>query len=283
MQIGDVFLEKYIDLHTHSVFSDGSMTPTQLVKHAADNNIAAISLTDHDGIGGVREAMKAGEEYGVEVIPGIEFSAQSKTETHILAYFIDLENKKFQETLDEILRVRLFRNQETARKLQEAGFNITYEDALELAPNGIVGRAHFAKVMEKRGYTSSVKEAFDVYLSNGRPCYCSTQLLTPVECVRLIKEIGGQAYLAHLHLTRLQGDDLINFVKELKNAGMDGIEGYYSEYTPEMQNEFQSLAKKMDLKISGGTDFHGAMKPHIAIGKGFGSLKIPYSVLENMK
>lgn len=276
-------MEKYIDLHTHSVFSDGAMTPTELVKHAAENNIAAISLTDHDGIGGVAEAMEAGEKYGVEVVPGIEFSAQSATETHILAYYIDLENKKLLEALKGILEVRLFRNKETARKLQEAGFPITYEDALEIAPNGIVGRAHFARIMATRGYTASVKEAFDKYLSNGRPCYCSQQLLTPVECVRLIKDIGGKAFLAHLHLTRLDDEAIKKFVTELREAGLDGIEGYYSEYTPEMQDKYQKLAADMGLKISGGTDFHGAMKPHISIGTGLGNLKIPYSVLENIK
>ncbi len=272
-----------IDLHTHSVKSDGAMQPAEVVDTAKAAGLAAISLTDHDVIDGVKEAMARGVEVGVEVVPGIELSAKFKTETHILGYFVDLENPHFLEKLEEIRRVRMQRNYDTAENLQKIGFPITVEDALGLAPNGLVGRAHFARVMVNRGYVGSVKEAFDEYLANGKPGYSTLQLLTPRDAVELIKSAGGLAFLAHLHLTRLSGEELYAFVSDLKDAGMDGIEGYYTEYTPEMQNEYQALAKKLDLAISGGTDFHGAMKPHISIGKGLGNLSIPYSVLENMK
>ena len=273
----------FIDLHTHSVKSDGGMEPSGVVDTAKAAGLRAISLTDHDVIDGVREAMQRGEEVGVEVVPGIELSAKFKTETHVLGYFVDLDNADFLEKLEEIKRVRMQRNYETAENLRKIGFPISVEDAMELAPNGIIGRAHFARVMANRGYVSSVKEAFDKYLANGKPGYSTLQLLTPRDAVELIKSAGGLAFLAHLHLTRLEGDELYNFVKDLKDAGMDGIEGYYTEYTPEMQAEYQALAKKLDLAISGGTDFHGKMKPHISIGKGLGNMEIPYSVLENMK
>ncbi|OQB14026.1 MAG: Error-prone DNA polymerase [Firmicutes bacterium ADurb.Bin193] len=276
-------MEKLIDLHTHSIKSDGAMTPTEVVRHAASKGLSAISLTDHDVTDGVSEAVSAGKTFGIEVVPGIELSVQSKTETHILGYFIDITNSVLLDTLVEIKKVRYKRNEDTAKKLQEAGFDITMEDALALAPNGLVGRAHFARVMVSKGYTSSVKEAFDLYLSNGRPCYSSTQLLTPPQAVELIKTAGGQAYVAHLHLTRMDDGELYSFLSGLKNVGLDGIEGYYSEYTPEMQEKYHKLAHDLELKISGGTDFHGAMKPHIEIGRGFGNLKIPYSVLEEMK
>lgn len=273
----------FIDLHTHSVKSDGGMLPGEVVETAKNAGLSAISLTDHDVIDGVAEAMAKGRELGVEVIPGIELSAKFKTETHVLGYFIDLENPNFLEKLEEIKRVRMQRNYDTAENLQKIGFPVTVEDAMELAPNGIVGRAHFARVMANRGYVSSVKEAFDLYLANGKPGYSTLQLLTPRDAVELIKSAGGMAFLAHLHLTRLEGQELYDFVADLKDAGMDGIEGYYTEYTPEMEAEYQNLAKKMDLLISGGTDFHGAMKPHISIGKGLGNLAIPYSILEKMK
>ena len=273
----------FIDLHTHSVKSDGGMLPGEVVETAKNAGLSAISLTDHDVIDGVAEAMARGKELGVEVIPGIELSAKFKTETHVLGYFIDLENPGFLEKLEEIKRVRMQRNYDTAENLQKIGFPVTVEDAMELAPNGIVGRAHFARVMANRGYVASVKEAFDLYLANGKPGYSTLQLLTPRDAVELIKSAGGMAFLAHLHLTRLEGQALYDFVADLKDAGMDGIEGYYTEYTPEMEAEYQNLAKKMDLLISGGTDFHGAMKPHISIGKGLGNLAIPYSVLEQMK
>ncbi len=273
----------FIDLHTHSVKSDGAMQPAAVVDEAKKAGLAAISLTDHDVIDGVSEAMQRGEEVGVEVIPGIELSAKFKTETHVLGYFVDLENPAFLEKLEEIRRVRMQRNYETAENLRKIGFPVTVEDAMELAPNGIIGRAHFARVMANRGYVSSVKEAFDKYLANGKPGYSTLQLLTPRDAVELIKAAGGMAFLAHLHLTRLEGEELYDFVRDLKDAGMDGIEGYYTEYTPEMQTEYQDLAKKLDLLISGGTDFHGAMKPHISIGRGLGNMEIPYSILEKMK
>ncbi len=273
----------FIDLHTHSIKSDGAMTPSEVVDTAKAAGLAAMSLTDHDVIDGVEEAMARGEELGIEVVPGIELSAKFKTETHVLGYFVDLKNPDFLKKLEEIRRVRAQRNVETAENLQKIGFDVTVEDAARLAPCGLIGRAHFARAMVEKGYVGSVKEAFDLYLANGKPGYSTLQLLTPRDAVELIKKAGGLAFLAHLHLTRLEGEELYKFVADLKDAGMDGIEGYYTEYTPEMQAEYQALAARLDLAVSGGTDFHAAMKPHISIGKGLGNLEIPYSVLENMK
>ena len=156
-------MEKYIDLHTHSIYSDGSMTPTKLVHHAKKNGIYAIALTDHDCVKGVDEAVSEGKKIGIEVVPGIEFSVMSKTETHILGYFIDIKSAALQTVLPEILQVRYERGKHTEENLKKQGFDVTYEMALEFAPGGLVGRAHFAKVMVKKGYCSSVKEAFDVY------------------------------------------------------------------------------------------------------------------------
>jgi len=276
-------MDKVIDLHTHSNKSDGSMTPSELVRYAKEKGLAAIALTDHDNIDGVREAMEEGKRVGIEVVPGIELSAKSETETHILGYFIDIENKEFLEALEEIKRVRIKRNEDTERKLHENGFNVSFDEAKEFAGTGIVGRAHFAKVMVKKGYAESVKDAFDRYLSNGKPCYSNLQGISATECVKLIKSAGGVAFVAHLHLIRKSDEDLLEFLKELKAAGLCGIEGYYSEYTPEMQEKYQSMAKELGFIVSGGTDFHAAMKPHIEIGKGLGNLKIPYSVLEGIK
>ncbi len=276
-------MEKYIDLHTHSTCSDGSMTPRQLVCHAKKSGLSAISLTDHDTFAGVEEALKTGEEIGVEVVPGIELSAKSETETHILGYYVDIHNEYFIEKIAEIQAMRLERNYDTLRRINDCGFDITWEDGAAFAGGGLVGRAHFAKAMVKKGYVSSVKEAFDQYLANGKPCFSPIQMLSAADCVNLINRAGGVAFVAHLHLTRKNDDELYSFLKELKEAGLCGIEGYYTEYTPEMQEKYQSLAKEMSLLISGGTDFHAEMKPHISIGKGLGNLSVPYSVLEKIK
>ncbi len=276
-------MEKYIDLHTHSLMSDGSMTPAEVVREAKKAGLAAIALSDHDTVDGVREAMAEGERIGVEVVPAIEFSVQSETETHILGYYIDIENPKLLDTLQKVIETRRFRNRETCRKLNELGFDITLDEAEAIAPNDFIGRAHFARLLMDKGYTKSVSEGFKLYLENGKYAYCGKQTMTDEEAVRLIKECGGVACVAHLHLTKKSDEELREFLIRLKACGLDGIEGYYTEYTPEMQAKYQALAAELGLIISGGTDFHAQMKPHISIGTGLGNLKIPYSVLANIK
>ncbi len=276
-------MEKYIDLHTHSLMSDGSMTPAEVVREAKKAGLAAIALSDHDTVDGVREAMAEGEKIGIEVVPAIEFSVQSETETHILGYYIDIENPKLLETLQKVIETRRFRNRETCRKLNELGFDITLAEAEAIAPNDFIGRAHFAKLLADKGYTKSVSEGFKLYLENGKYAYCGKQTLTDEEAVRLIKDCGGVACIAHLHLTKKSDDELRAFLTRLKACGLDGIEGYYTDYTHEMQAKYHALAAELGLILSGGTDFHAKMKPHISIGTGLGNLKIPYSLLETIK
>lgn len=274
---------KLIDLHTHSTFSDGSMTPDEIVFHAKQHGLAAVALTDHDSVSGIDQAICAGEKYGVEVVPGIEFSVQSKTETHILGYYIDYKSPLLRRALDGVMDARNARMRRTEQKLKELGFDVTIKEVLELAPDGMIGRAHFARVMMNKGMVSSVKEAFEKYLGSGRPAYDNTQSLSAYDAVKLINDIGGVSFVAHPHLIRLGDAELTAFLKDLKAHGLDGIEGYYNEYTPEMQEYFQNKAKELGLAISGGTDFHAKMKPHIEIGIGQGNMQIPYSVLESIK
>ncbi|HOP10164.1 MAG TPA: PHP domain-containing protein [Oscillospiraceae bacterium] len=272
-----------IDLHTHSTRSDGSMSPIELIDHAKKSGLEAISLTDHDTADGVKEAMTRGAEIGIEVVPGIELSAQSDTETHILGYFIDIDHPALKEALVKIKETRSIRSQRNCEKLRALGYDVSMEEAKQVAGGALVCRAHFARLLVDKGYMPSVKLAFDTLLANGKPAYDDTQYLTAAQAVGLINEIGGMAFLAHLHLTRKPDDVLEQFVIELKEAGLAGIEGYYTEYTPELQDKYQTMAKRLGLLISGGTDFHAAMKPHISIGVGLGNLNIPYSVLENIK
>ncbi len=276
-------MEKYIDLHTHSLKSDGSMTPAEVVREAEKAGLAAIALSDHDTVDGIEEAVAEGEKIGVEVIPAIEFSVISETETHILGYFIDINNPDLKRVMSEVVDLRIRRNEVTCRRLNELGFDITLEEVRELAPNNFVGRAHFARVLMDKGYTKSVKEGFDKYMSAGQYAYCEQQRLTAKEAIELIKKCGGLSFLAHPHLTKFDDDKIRMYIKELKGYGLDGIEGYYTDYTPEMQEKYQSMAKEMGLMISGGTDFHAKMKPHISIGTGLGNMKIPYSLIEEMK
>lgn len=275
---------KTIDLHTHSLHSDGAQTPADVVKTAASAGLSAIALTDHDCITGVREAMETGKTLGVEVIPGVELSAQSDTELHILGYFVDIDNKRLQDTMAYALQVRDERQEETCRKLNEQGFQITMEEArAEAHGNPVLCRAHFAQIMVRKGYAESVKDAFNRYLSVGCYAYSNRQALTGPEAVSLIHEAGGIAVAAHLHLIKMPDEPLKEYLKSLIPYGLDGIEGYYTDYTPDMEQRYRAMAKELGLVISGGTDYHGANKPHIAIGKGRGELEIPYSVLDGLR
>lgn len=275
---------KRIDLHTHSLKSDGSQTPAAVVRTAYAAGLSAMALSDHDNIEGVPEAIAEGQHLGVEVIPAVELSAQSDTELHILGYFIDIQNKRLNDAMAYARQVRDLRQEETCRKLNEQGFQITMDELREEAHgNPVLCRAHFAQIMVRKGYAESVKDAFRRYLSVGCYAYTNRQALTATEVVSLIKEAGGIAVAAHLHLIKMEDEPLKQYLKSLIPYGLEGVEGYYTDYTPDMNQRYRAMAKELGLAISGGTDYHGTNKPHISIGKGRGDLEIPYSVLEGLK
>ena len=274
---------KRIDLHTHSLCSDGAQTPADVVRTAKEAGLAAIALSDHDCIDGVQEAIDTGKALGVEVIPAVELSAQSDTELHILGYFVDIHNKKLQDMMAYALKVRDERQEEVCQKLNEQGFDITMDELRTEANGKVLCRAHFAQIMVRKGYAESVKDAFSRYLSVGCYAYSNRQALTGPEAVSLIREAGGIAVAAHLHLIKMPDDQLKEYLKSLIPYGLDGVEGYYTDYTPDMERRYRAMAQELGLVISGGTDYHGANKPHISIGKGKGELEIPYSVLEGLR
>ena len=275
---------KRIDLHTHSLKSDGAQTPADVVRTAYEAGLSAMALADHDNIEGVPEAMAEGERLGVEVIPAVELSAQSDTELHILGYFIDINNKRLNDAMAYALQVRDQRQEDTCRKLNEQGFAITMDELRQEAHgNPVLCRAHFAQIMVRKGYAASVQEAFSKYLSVGCYAYSNRQALTGPEAVSLIREAGGIAVAAHLHLIKMPDDQLKQYLKSLIPYGLDGVEGYYTDYTPDMEQSYRAMAKELGLVISGGTDYHGANKPHITIGSGRGNLEIPYTVLDGLR
>lgn len=277
-------MTRRIDLHTHSLKSDGAQTPADVVHTACAAGLSAIALTDHDNIEGVPEAIAEGQRLGIEVIPGVELSAQSDTELHILGYFIDIHNKRLNDAMAYALQVRDERQVETCRKLNEQGFQITMDELRQEAHgNPVLCRAHFAQIMVRKGYAQSVQQAFADYLSVGCYAYSNRQALTGPEAVSLIKEAGGIAVAAHLHLIKMEDAPLKEYLASLIPYGLEGIEGYYTDYTPDMEQRYRAMAKELGLILSGGTDYHGANKPHITIGKGRGNLEIPYSVLDGLR
>lgn len=276
-------MERLIDLHTHSTCSDGSMSPRELVRYAKAKGLSALALTDHDTADGVGDALDEGRRIGLEVIPAIELSAKSDTETHILGYFIDPDSRVLREAVGTIRAVRTERIGETCEMLRSLGMDVDLAEVRAVAGGGILCRAHVARIMTEKGYAKSPKDAFRTWLNVGCPAYSESQALTDTEAVSLIRDAGGDAYLAHLHLTKKPPDELDAFVGRLASEGLAGLEGRYTDYTPDMERECRALAAKYGLKLSGGTDFHGTFKPHIEIGVGLGSLRIPYETLLRMK
>ena len=276
-------MDKFIDLHVHSTASDGSMSPAELVRYASSRGLSAIALTDHDTVLGVESAEDEGKKVGLEVIPGVEISVLFKPEMHILGYFFSDDYMKIRPVLEKLRKNREERNPKIINKLNEMGFDITMEEVEQEASGGVVGRLHIAKILTSKGYVESVQEAFEKYLSHGRPAYFSKEKLLPEEGIREITRTGGIAVLAHpVHLNP-DFEQLDSLLNKLVMAGLKGMEVYYVDNTEIETDNLLRLAKKHNLLPTGGSDFHGVYKPDIEIGKGRGNLKLPYSMLDDLK
>ncbi len=275
---------KKVDLHVHSTASDGSFTPTQLVIAAHKADLAAFALTDHDTVAGIPEALAAGAQYGVEVIPGIEISTGYKDkEIHIVGLCLNYTDRNFLNSIGNEVKRRENRNIKMVELFNENGFPVTIDILKEMFPDSVITRAHFASYMVKMGYVKTVKEAFDKYLGDGMPLYASRDKKSPQEAIDIIRQAGGVSVLAHPLLYHLTNGELSQLCHELKAAGLVGIESMYSTYKGFDELTVRSLAHECDLLESGGSDFHGANKPHIQLGTGMGSLMISYDYLDKLK
>ncbi len=263
-----------IDLHTHSLVSDGTDAPEVLVQKAAAVGVTTVSLTDHDAVAGVPAALLAGEKLGVRVIPGVELNATFPTELHILGYGIDYTHPRLTEVIRYALTVRQKRMEEICRRLRDQGFPITMEEVRAGARGGLLCGAHFAVLLARKGFAATPGEAFKKYVGAGTPAYVNWQALSPAEAVALVQEVGGVPVLAHLNRTRLSLSEIETLLDELQPRGLWGIEGYYSEYTDEEGQTYRALAARRGLHLTAGTDYHGANKPHIQLGKGFGDMDV---------
>jgi len=270
-----------IDLHTHSTFSDGSLTPEQLAELAAKTGLTAVALTDHDSTNGVLRFVAACETQGVRGIPGVEISADVKTGTmHILGYFVDPTQTGLEETLCQIRNGRQVRNQEILAKLNKLGLELTWNEVAALAGEEVVGRPHFAQAMLARGYVSKREAAFDKYLGKGKPAYADRFRLSPADSIAAIRGAGGIAVLSHPSTLELDKGALRKCVVELKECGLKGVEVYYSEHSAEQVSDYLALVDDLGLVATGGSDFHGESNPAIRLGVGFGSLSVPDAAME---
>ncbi len=271
-----------IDLHTHSTASDGTLTPTELVKAALQAGITTLALTDHNAANGLREFLSAAKNTPLRAIPGVEITSEMEgEELHILA--LDLPKASF-DKLQTLMREVLARAEVSRRNLiqnlQNAGYAIPDYDTLNaLHPDAIINRAHIAAALWHAGYVPSIRDAFDTLLKEGNGYYYPAKRLQAVEAVRMIRELGAIPVWAH-SLYELDTDTADRFLSILVPEGLMGMEVYYSTYTAEQTKAAARLCEKYAIHPSGGSDFHGGNKPDIRLGVGRGNLNIPESVAE---
>jgi len=269
-------VEKYADLHIHTNFSDSTLTPEEVIKDASREGLSCISIVDHDTVDGFEPTRKAGEASGIEVLSGVELSCEvNGKDVHIIGYLIDCNNEKLREQFVCMQDTRVGRMKRMIEKLRELGIeNIDLQEVRDLAMSQSVGRPHLAMIMKKTGAVSSIKEAFDKYISDEGPAYVKKFKQTPQEGIELIRQAGGVAILAHPMVTNV--DELIpSFVE----AGLDGLEAHYPNNSKKIVNFYANLAKKHDILVTGGSDSHGKSKTNTYIGK----IKLPYEHVERMK
>jgi predicted metal-dependent phosphoesterase TrpH len=269
-------LNKTIDLHTHTTYSDGSLTPSELVLAAKEKGLSALAVTDHDTIQGIPEAILAAEQIGMDLIPGVEISVDFNPEMHILGFFSKLTYKNISESINQLKLNREERNPKIAAKLNELGMEISMKEVAAEAGGSIIARPHFAAVLVKKGYVSSIKDAFNRYLASGRPAYFKKDKLTPAEGIQSILKAGGVPVLAHPVHLGFGNTQLNRLLGELSAAGLMGIEAYYVDNSKADTGFLLRMAIKYNLLATGGSDYHGKFKPDIELGVGYGSLAIPY-------
>lgn len=264
-----------IDLHIHTVYSDGTYTPREAVYKAKKLGLIAISITDHDSVDGLDEALKAGKEYGVEIVPGIEISTNvGEDEIHILGYYLDWGSEELLSQLKVFQQVRVQRNEKLFKRLNDLGMRINHRETVKLAPRGVVNRLHIANLMVMKGYVSSIGEAFEGWLNPGKPAYVKKVEVPPSKAIKLLLEAKGVPVLAHPYLSKR--DDLI---PELIKAGLKGLEVYHSSHNAATTQHYLKLAKFYNLVITGGSDCHGRAKDKVLMG----TVNVPEQVLDNLK
>jgi predicted metal-dependent phosphoesterase TrpH len=273
-----------IDLHLHTTHSDGSLSPGEVLHLAHKAGVTALAVTDHDIVSGIPEAIETGAELGIEVIPGVEISSRvGNSELHILGYFLQWQDPELNQRLATLRASRHRRNPQIIERLHALGLDVTYEEVRALAGTDSVGRPHIARILMDKKYVTSAKDAFDRYLADGRPAYVARELPKPEEAIAWIKAAGGVAVLAHPTWAKVSGEGLNALVTTLKAEGLGGIEVHYSTHTKRQTREYLDLAKRLNLLITGGSDFHGITKPDIEVGTGRGGLKVSEKLLEPLK
>ena len=278
---------RLIDLHCHSTASDGSDDPAELVRKAVDAGLAALAVTDHDSLAGLDEAQRAAEGTQLELIRGCELSAQGEGgEMHILGLWIPREHPNltaFEGALRDLRNHRAVRNQIMVERLRKQGCSLSYDDVLAEAGGESVGRPHIARVLVRKGYAKSAQEIFTRYLGSKGSAYEPKKVLQPEEAVELLLSVGASAAFAHPKLIRASDTWLEAMAIRLRTCGVSVMEAYHSEHSETDTRFCLALAARQGFALCGGSDYHGKLKPNIALGMGRGGLRVPENVLEQLK
>ena len=286
-----------IDLHAHTTVSDGGDDPRVLVQTAKDAGLTAIAVTDHDNDAGCADALDEGAKLGIEVVPGVEiscdvedldergFSPAARPTMHLLGYFVPQQDNPLSEGLAELQYHRANRNLIIVERLNELGIDITFQEVETEAggPGSQIGRPHFAAVMVRHGAVPDYQTAFDDYLAKGAKAYIGRRLYRPVDAVELMVSAGAVPVLAHPFTMNIPVEEIERFADELTGAGLKGIEGYHGDWSLEDQAPLRDIAARRGLIASGGSDYHGDMRPDRKLPGGKTGTTVPVEVLDELR
>ncbi|MEA3414729.1 MAG: PHP domain-containing protein [Thermodesulfobacteriota bacterium] len=278
-----------IDLHIHSTASDGTFSPPEIISLAHSLNLGAIAITDHDTIDGSKEALALGIPHSLKFLTGVEISASFDPSFpctgsfHMLGYSIRLDDPVLNQALDQLQDARKNRNPRIVKRLNNLGIDISLGEIADEFGEGQLGRPHIAQIMVKKGFVKSINEAFDKYLGTGKPAYIDKYRFGCKRAIEVILGAGGIPVLAHPVLLHIKDKNRFeHLIANLKEIGLGGIEIYHSEQTPALTAYYAEVASRYGLLMTGGSDFHGSVKPDIKMGSGKGDLFVPYELYEKL-
>ena len=272
-----------IDLHVHSTFSDGSMSPAELIQYAHRLGLSALALTDHDTIEGVGEAMQAGHLLGIEIVPGLELSVKcGECAIHLLGYLFRPTDKALLDALHHLQVARQERNETILANLRGLGVGIEMQELEKMSGHGQCGRPHIAQILMHNKVVRDMEEAFCKYLGRGASAYAPRAVLQADEAIAFIQNAGGLAVLAHPQNLVKAGSDVTAVLSKLRNIGLDGVEVYYPTHSRQFKKKLLGIAKRFNLLITGGSDYHGSIRPGTSLAGGK-NCSVPGCLLEEMK
>ena len=277
-------MNKICDLHSHSVYSDGTFTPAEIIDEAIKIGLSAIALTDHNTVEGLPDFIAAAQGKNIEIVAGTELSGKyNGVEVHILALFIDPDKfEKVSALMKDVNDLEKMTSKNLVENLNRAGYDIDYNEIISSTPSGRTNRAHIALALMEKGYVSSIKEAFVNILSKDAGHYKEPKRLDALEILDFICSIHAIPVVAHPFLN-LTESELIDFLSEAKKHGLLGMECYYSAYDHETTEKSLKIAKEFGLLTSGGSDFHGKIRSAVSLGSGKGDLRVPFECYLNLK